>query len=61
MQPLFIFRRASTGLAPAPKTLARAAFLLAQIATPQTTNPAHGRVWLLVLIEDQPTFFSASA
>lgn len=32
MQPLFIFRRASTGLAPAPKTLARTAFLLAQIA-----------------------------
>lgn len=85
MQPLFIFSRASTGLAPAPKTLARAAFppahlavdhtpqvsrkrafrerprrlLLAQITTPQTTNPAHGRVWLRVLIEDHPASVTA--
>ena len=46
MQPLFYFSRASTGLAPAPKTLARAAFLLAQItaaAPPQAHRklPAH--------------------
>ena len=57
MQALFYFRRASTGLASAPKTLARAAFLLAQSTTPQTINPAHGRFSLLVLV----AFFSASA
>jgi hypothetical protein len=53
----------SAGLSPGyhqrRKLLARAAFLLAQIATPQTTNPAHGRVWLLVLIEDHPASVTA--
>ncbi len=38
MQPLFIFSRAITGLSPAPKTLARAAFLLALVATSRTTQ-----------------------
>ena len=46
MQPLFIFWRAITGLSPAPKTLARAAFLLAQITVEETAQahrklPAH--------------------
>ena len=38
MQPLFIFGRAITGLSPAPKTLACAAYLLAQIAAEETAQ-----------------------
>jgi hypothetical protein len=59
MQPLFIFSRAITGLSPAPKTASPRRLVLVQITTPQTTNPAHGRVWLLVLIEDHPASVTA--